>query len=102
MAEAYVIDVSALPEHRAGVEFELSTEVLDLATAYGIDLEVVYPSGISIDVKDIQRKLYAAGIVSLQDLKQKPSALREIMISIAAGLSTTMYIDIKHVMEDYQ
>jgi hypothetical protein len=98
---AYIVDIDILPTKRVGAEFNFVIGMLDRATPYGIDMTVIYPDGILIDPIKLQEKLFELGIFSLDDLKKKPSAINQALISIINSLSAEIYLTIKKTMEDY-
>lgn len=99
--QACVIDAKLLPTRRVGHVFELVPSMLIGATPYGIDMEIVYPDGISIDAMEFHKRLYESGIVSLSDLKRNPSAINQVLISMLPAIAADIYKHIKIVMEDY-
>lgn len=98
---AFIIDLNLLPVQRVGETFEIEPAVLDTATPYGIDIDVIFPEGISVDMAEFQDRLFSYGIFSLDDLKKKPSVINQILISMVGGMGAEMYRQIKIVMEDY-
>lgn len=100
LCEAYVIDTIRLPTTRVGSVFVMDRQMLVQATPYGIDLSIVFPDGISIDPKELQCRLLSAGIVSLEDLKGKPSAINQALLSMIGAISASVYRTIKTIMEE--
>lgn len=98
--QAYIVNVQLLPVVRVGEEFELVETVLEKATPYGIDMAIVYPDGLFIDVYDFQKRLYAEGVVSLEDLKRDPTAIKRVLFSMLNAISASVYKAIKITMED--
>jgi len=98
---AYVVDLDVLPSKRVGDEFAFTRDMAKKATPYGIDLSVIFPKGISLDIPEIQKQLFSQGIFSLSDLKKNPSAISQILLHMVNALGAEMYYRIKIVMEDY-
>ncbi len=99
---AYIVDVDVIEGIRVGEVFEATKNILSQATEYGIDMSIIYTGGIHIDEIEFQKRLYASGIVSLDDLKKNPSAIKSVLISMISTLSVEIYNKIKIVMEDYK
>lgn len=100
---AYLVDTTLLPFAKVGYEFDIDSfpAIIETATSYGIDLDIICQNGISIDPLVIQSKLYSMGVVSLEDLKKDPSVINRVLISMVGVISANLYKDIKISMEDY-
>lgn len=99
--QACIVNSSSIPVKRIGEEFDMTRSLLINSTPYGIDMSVVYPKGIVIDIKEFQRRLYDRGVIALHDLKTNPSVINHVLISMVNAVSAEIYYEIKKVMEDY-
>jgi hypothetical protein len=65
-----------------GSTFQVPNRVIDTATPYGVDWDVVYPDGLVISADDIQEALYGLGIYTLDDLRTNTNGVIAAINSI--------------------
>jgi hypothetical protein len=68
--------------HVRGKTFDVANKVVETATPYGIDWDVVYPNGLVINASDIQEALYGLGIYTLDDIRKNTNGVISAINSI--------------------
>lgn len=98
LLNAYIIDSKDVTTIKPGVEFTVSKEVIDKATPFGIDWEVIYPDGIKISARQMQNIMYTHGIYTLDDVIRNTPMLIQSINNILKLNSANIIRDIRRAI----
>jgi len=100
--QAVIIDRKDLVSERRDIFIEVSDDVMEKSTPYGIDWNIVFPDGIVIDPGTVQNYMYEHGVVAPEDLRSNNTIFRDMLQTYVRSMFANLYNKVmKVIMEDY-